>query len=58
MTTPVFTQASDDKLSDVSIQIVLPMNKDLDRSILCNAGFQLLTVRFKALILDSCAKLN
>ncbi|KAL6839434.1 hypothetical protein ACP4OV_030704 [Aristida adscensionis] len=29
MTTPVFTQASDDKLSDVSIQIVLPMNKDL-----------------------------
>ncbi|CAN6201208.1 unnamed protein product [Urochloa humidicola] len=30
MTTPVFTQASDDSLSDVSIQIVLPMNKDLD----------------------------
>ena len=30
MTTPIFTQASDDKLSDVSIQIVLPMNKDLD----------------------------
>uniref|UniRef100_A0A0E0LD71 Uncharacterized protein n=1 Tax=Oryza punctata TaxID=4537 RepID=A0A0E0LD71_ORYPU len=30
MTTPVFTQASDDKLSDVSIQIVLPMNKELD----------------------------
>jgi len=30
MTTPVFTQASDDTLSDVSIQIVLPMNKDLD----------------------------
>jgi hypothetical protein len=33
MTTPVFTQASDDTLSDVSIQIVLPMNKDLDRYI-------------------------
>ena len=31
MTTPVFTQASDDKLSDVSIQIALPMNKDLNR---------------------------
>ncbi|VAI89421.1 unnamed protein product [Triticum turgidum subsp. durum] len=30
MTTPVFTQASDDKLSDVSIQIALPMNKDLN----------------------------
>ncbi|KAF8648145.1 hypothetical protein HU200_064998 [Digitaria exilis] len=30
MTTPVFTQASDDTLSDVSIQIVLPMNKDLN----------------------------
>lgn len=30
MTTPVFTQASDNTLSDVSIQIVLPMNKDLD----------------------------
>ncbi|KAL5200083.1 hypothetical protein ABZP36_021286 [Zizania latifolia] len=30
MTTPVFTQTSDDKLSDVSIQIILPMNKDLD----------------------------
>ncbi|XP_010925264.1 uncharacterized protein [Elaeis guineensis] len=28
MTTPVFTQAHDDKLSEVSIQIVLPMNKD------------------------------
>jgi hypothetical protein len=33
MTTPVFTQASDDKLSDVSIQIPLPMNKDLNRYI-------------------------
>ncbi|KQK14954.1 probable carboxylesterase 18 isoform X2 [Brachypodium distachyon] len=33
MTTPFFTQASDDKLSDVSIQIALPMNKDLNRSI-------------------------
>uniref|UniRef100_A0ACD5WTI6 Uncharacterized protein n=1 Tax=Avena sativa TaxID=4498 RepID=A0ACD5WTI6_AVESA len=31
MTTPVFTQASNDKLSDVSIQIPLPMNKDLNR---------------------------
>ncbi|KAG6501219.1 uncharacterized protein LOC121997758 [Zingiber officinale] len=31
MTTPVFTQAIDDKLSKVSIQIVLPMDKDLDR---------------------------
>ncbi|KAK2630723.1 hypothetical protein QOZ80_6AG0544140 [Eleusine coracana subsp. coracana] len=30
MTTPVFTRTSDDKVSDVSIQIVLPMNKDLD----------------------------
>uniref|UniRef100_A0ACD5WXY2 Uncharacterized protein n=1 Tax=Avena sativa TaxID=4498 RepID=A0ACD5WXY2_AVESA len=30
MTTPVFTQASNDKLSDVSIQIPLPMNKDLN----------------------------
>ncbi|XP_039843946.1 uncharacterized protein LOC120703827 [Panicum virgatum] len=30
MTTPVFTQASDGTLSDVSIQIVLPMNKDLN----------------------------
>ncbi|WVZ79529.1 hypothetical protein U9M48_027099, partial [Paspalum notatum var. saurae] len=30
MTTPVFTQASDDTLSDVSIQIVLPMNKDMN----------------------------
>lgn len=30
MTTPVFTQASDEKLSDVSIQIVLPMDKDLN----------------------------
>ncbi|CAN6163569.1 unnamed protein product [Urochloa humidicola] len=30
MTTPVFTQASDDTLSDVSIQIVLPTNKDLN----------------------------
>ena len=30
MTTPVFTQASDDKLSDVSIQIPLPKNKDLN----------------------------
>ncbi|XP_039119994.1 uncharacterized protein LOC120256357, partial [Dioscorea cayenensis subsp. rotundata] len=29
MTTPVFTQAIDDKLSDVSIQIVLPMDKEL-----------------------------
>ncbi|URE43190.1 SOUL heme-binding protein, partial [Musa troglodytarum] len=29
MTTPVFTQAVDDKLSKVSIQIVLPMDKDL-----------------------------
>lgn len=29
MTTPVFTQAVDDKLSNVSIQIVLPMEKDL-----------------------------
>ncbi|KAG8075386.1 hypothetical protein GUJ93_ZPchr0006g45472 [Zizania palustris] len=37
MTTPVFTQTSDDRLSDVSIQIVLPMNKDLDRFILCIA---------------------
>jgi hypothetical protein len=33
MTTPVFTQASDGTLSDVSIQIVLPMNKDLNRYI-------------------------
>ena len=31
MTTPVFTQASDDKFSDVSIQIPLPMDKDLNR---------------------------
>uniref|UniRef100_A0A6V7QPQ9 Heme-binding-like protein At3g10130, chloroplastic n=1 Tax=Ananas comosus var. bracteatus TaxID=296719 RepID=A0A6V7QPQ9_ANACO len=30
MTTPVFTQASDDKLSEVHIQIVLPMGKELD----------------------------
>ncbi|WOL09202.1 hypothetical protein Cni_G17955 [Canna indica] len=29
MTTPVFTQAVDDTLSEVTIQIVLPMNKDL-----------------------------
>lgn len=29
MTTPVFTQSSDDKLSEVSIQIVLPRNKEL-----------------------------
>lgn len=29
MTTPVFTQAVDDKLSKVSIQIVLPMDKEL-----------------------------
>jgi SOUL heme-binding protein len=34
MTTPVFTQASDDSLSDVSIQIVLPHDKDLNRYIL------------------------
>jgi hypothetical protein len=33
MTTPVFTQTSDDKFSDVSIQVVLPLNKDLDRYI-------------------------
>jgi hypothetical protein len=33
MTTPVFTQTSDDKLSDVSIQVVLPLNKDLNRYI-------------------------
>lgn len=31
MTTPVFTQALDDKLSDVSVQIVLPMDKELDK---------------------------
>ncbi|MQL98635.1 hypothetical protein Taro_031351 [Colocasia esculenta] len=31
MTTPVFTQAIDDKLSNVSIQIVLPLNKELDK---------------------------
>lgn len=31
MTAPVFTQAIDDKLSKVSIQIVLPMDKDLER---------------------------
>ncbi|XP_078177170.1 SOUL heme-binding family protein isoform X3 [Carex rostrata] len=30
MTTPVFTQASDDTLSDVSIKIVLPLDKDLN----------------------------
>ncbi|KAJ4808734.1 SOUL heme-binding family protein [Rhynchospora pubera] len=30
MTTPVFTQASDDNLSDVSIQIVLPLEKDFN----------------------------
>ncbi|KAJ3686618.1 hypothetical protein LUZ61_015782 [Rhynchospora tenuis] len=30
MTTPVFTQASDDNLSDVSIQIVLPLDKDFN----------------------------
>ncbi|XP_072965923.1 uncharacterized protein [Typha angustifolia] len=29
MTTPVFTQASDEKFSEVSIQIVLPMDKEL-----------------------------
>lgn len=29
MTTPVFTQASDAELSDISIQIVLPSDKDL-----------------------------
>ncbi|KAJ0977829.1 hypothetical protein J5N97_013303 [Dioscorea zingiberensis] len=29
MTTPVFTQALDDKLSEVSIQIVLPLDKEL-----------------------------
>ncbi|GLT28945.1 hypothetical protein SLA2020_038450 [Shorea laevis] len=31
MTTPVFTQASDAELSDVSIQIVLPSDKDISR---------------------------
>lgn len=31
MTTPVFTQAVDDVLSRVSIQIVLPMNKELKK---------------------------
>lgn len=31
MTTPVFTQAVDDKLSKVSIQIVLPMDKELGK---------------------------
>lgn len=31
MTTPVFTQALDDGLSDVSIQIVLPLDKELDK---------------------------
>ncbi|CAA6666342.1 unnamed protein product [Spirodela intermedia] len=31
MTTPVFTQAFDDGLSDVSIQIVLPLDKELDK---------------------------
>lgn len=31
MTTPVFTQALDPELSDVSVQIVLPMEKDISR---------------------------
>ncbi|KAH7681827.1 SOUL hem-binding protein [Dioscorea alata] len=35
MTTPVFTQAIDDKLSDVSIQIVLPMDKELTKEMRC-----------------------
>ncbi|KAJ3673369.1 hypothetical protein LUZ60_006743 [Juncus effusus] len=30
MTTPVFTEASDENLSQVSIQVVLPLNKDLN----------------------------
>lgn len=31
MTTPVFTQAFDDEKSKIAIQIVLPMEKDLNR---------------------------
>ena len=31
MTTPVFTQALDPELSEVSIQIVLPLEKDISR---------------------------
>lgn len=31
MTTPVFTQASDPDMSKVSIQIVLPLEKDMSR---------------------------
>ncbi|KAA3490148.1 3-ketoacyl-CoA synthase 11-like [Gossypium australe] len=34
MTTPVFTQALDPELSDVSIQIVLPSEKDISRLVL------------------------
>jgi len=33
MTTPVFTQANDAGLSKVSIQIVLPLEKDLSRRV-------------------------
>uniref|UniRef100_A0A1D1XUV7 Heme-binding-like protein At3g10130, chloroplastic n=1 Tax=Anthurium amnicola TaxID=1678845 RepID=A0A1D1XUV7_9ARAE len=43
MTTPVFTQAFDDELSNVSIQIVLPMNKELDR--LPNPNVESVTLR-------------
>lgn len=31
MTTPVFTQAFDADMSKVSIEIVLPLDKDIDR---------------------------
>lgn len=31
MTTPVFTQADDAELKKVSIQIVLPVEKDMNR---------------------------
>lgn len=31
MTTPVFTQAYDNELKKVSIQIVLPQDKDMSR---------------------------
>ncbi|KAG6739575.1 hypothetical protein POTOM_057176 [Populus tomentosa] len=41
MTTPVFTQATDAGLSKVSIQIVLPLEKDLSRRMMASINYHL-----------------
>lgn len=54
MTTPVFTQAYDNELKKVSIQIVLPLDKDMSRwdslTIVAHYGYLKLLEMFVPLI--------